>query len=447
MSEPLETLTEALIEAARRAGADSADAVAFESTALSIEVRQGRLEQAVRSETVEIGLRVLIGGRQACVAASDTSAATVATMAERAVAMAREAPEDPWAGLADPAQLAKGWDAAALELVDDAPEPGAAALEREALDAEAAATSRSGITQAEAQAFFYHGRAQMAASNGFRGGYARSAHAISATAFTGEGTAMEHDGAYESRTFRADLPGADGIGALAAERALARAGARRPRTGPCTVIYDERVSASLVGHLLAAVNGTAVARGASWARDLLGQPVLPNALSLTEDPLRPRAARSRPFDDEGLPSRRRAIVQDGVLTGWTLDLATGRKLGMDSTASADRGAGAPPQPATTNIDLTPGSASRADLIRDMETGLLITSLIGSTINPTTGDYSRGASGFWVEGGEIAWPVNEITVAGNLRDMLLRLVPANDAQPHRSTRVPSLLVEGMTLAGA
>jgi PmbA protein len=381
------------------------------------------------------------------VSASDTSEATIATMAERAVAMAREAPEDRWAGLAEPEQLARTWDLAALELSDDSPEPGATALERDALEAEAAAMAGRGITQAEAQAEYHRNVVHLAASNGFRGGYGRTARSISAQAFTGEGTAMEHDWAAETRIFQADLPAAAGTGALAAERALARVGARRPRTGACAVIYDERVSASLIGHLLSAVNGNAVARGATWARDLLGAAVLPPALSVIEDPLRPRAGRSRPFDDEGLATRRRAIVQDGVLTGWTLDLATGRKLEMDSTASADRGVGAPPSPATTNIELTPGSASRDDLVRDMGTGLLITALIGSTINPTTGDYSRGASGFWVERGAIAYPVNEITVAGNLREMLLRLVPANDAQAHRSTRVPSLLVEGMTLAGA
>jgi PmbA protein len=213
------------------------------------------------------------------------------------------------------------------------------------------------------------------------------------------------------------------------------------------VLFDERVAASLIGHLLSAANGSAIARGSSWARDLLGKPVLPETLSVIEDPLRPRIGASRPFDAEGLPTFRRAIVDRGILTGWTLDLATGRKLGMASTASASRGTQAPPSPGTSNIDLTPGTASRGDLIRDMGTGLLITSLIGSTVNPTTGDYSRGASGFWVENGQITHAVNEVTVAGNLIDMLLRITPANDARAHLSTRVPSLLVEGLTLAGA
>jgi PmbA protein len=243
------------------------------------------------------------------------------------------------------------------------------------------------------------------------------------------------------------MPGAEGIGTLAAERALARAGATKPKTGTYPVLFDERVAASMIGHLLSAINGASIARGSSWLQDALGQQVLPNGLSVIEDPLRVRVSGSRPFDGEGLPTARRLIVQDGVLMGWTLDLATARKLGMQSTANASRGTSSPPSPSTSNIDLTMGSASRADLIRDMGTGLLVTSMIGSTINPTTGDYSRGASGFWVENGQVLYPVNECTIAGNLRDMLLRMIPANDAKAHLSTRVPSLLIEGMILAGA
>jgi PmbA protein len=257
---------------------------------------------------------------------------------------------------------------------------------------------------------------------------------------------MERDWAAESRIRLADLPDPAEVGALAAARALSRPGARRPPTGAFPVLYDERVAAGLIGHLLAAANGQAIARGASWLRDALGAQVLPRGLDVTDDPLRPRAGASRPFDAEGLPSRRRAIVRDGVLTGWTLDLATGRRLGMASTASAARGPTAPPSPSTSNIDLTQGSASRDDLLRDMGTGLWVTSFLGASINATTGDYSRGAAGFWVERGEIAFPVNECTIAGNLRDMLLSLVPANDARPHLSQRVPSLLVSGLTVAG-
>lgn len=447
MTRSLETLTEALLTAAKRAGADAADAIAVDGVATAIDIRAGKLEQAERSEGVELGLRVLVGQRQACVSVSDITPATIAAVAERAVAMAREAPEDPYAGLADPAQLARDWDIAALELCDPFPEASAAELEADARRAEAAAMRVTGIVQVEASASQSRRQIHMAASNGFAGGYARSSRSLSAVAFTGEGTGMERDWAAEGRIFATDLPDAEEIGALAAARALERVGARKPKTGAFPILYDERISSGLIGHLLGAINGATIARGSGWLRDALGEQILPKGLSVIEDPHRPRVAGSRAFDGEGLPTARRAIVQDGVLMGWVLDLATGRKLGMDSTANAARGTSSPPSPGTSNIDLTMGSKSRAELLAEMGTGLLVTSLIGSSINPTTGDYSRGASGFWVENGEITYAVNECTIAGNLREMLLRMTPANDARAHMSTRVPSLLVEGLTLAGA
>ena len=443
----LSRLTDALLTAARRAGADAADALAMDGTSLSIDIRAGKLEQAERSEGTEIGLRVLIGGRQACVSASDISDATIAALAERAVAMAREAPEDPHAGLADADQIARTWDLAALELSDPAAEPGAMDLESAARAVESAAMARAGITQVEASASYSRRAMHLAATNGFSGGYGRTSHSLSAVAFTGEGTAMERDWAAEGRIFASDMPDAEGIGALASARALQRAGAVKPKTGTFPVLFDERVASSLIGHLLSATNGAAIARGSSWLRDALGQQVLPAHLSIIEDPHRVRIGASRPFDGEGLPTRRRVIVENGILLGWTLDLATGRKLGMPSTGNAARGTSSPPSPSTSNIDLTPGEVTRDDLISQMGTGLLVTSMIGSTISATTGDYSRGAAGFWVENGVIQYPVNECTIAGNLRDMLLRIIPANDARAHLSTRVPSLLIDRMTLAGA
>ena len=447
MSDRLESLTAALLDAARKAGAEAADAMAVDGTALSIDVREGKLEQAERSEGIEIGLRVLIGGRQACVSASDISPRTMAEMAERAVAMAREAPNDPNAGLAGPAQLAHGWDIAALELTDPSAEPNAADLEQDALRAEAAALAVPGVSKAQGASAAYSRRAiHIAASNGFSGGYARSSRQISAVAISGEGLGMERDWAAESRIWQADLPGAEEIGTLAGQRAAERSGSRKPPTGAFPVLYDARIANSLIGHLLAAVNGSSIARGSSWLRDALGTQVLPAGLTLREDPLRVRIGGSRPFDAEGLPTQARDIVASGLLTGWTLDLATARKLGMESTANASRGTSSPPSPGHSNIALTQGSASREDLIRDMGTGLVVTQLIGASINPTTGDYSRGASGFWVEGGQIAYPVNECTIAGNLRDMLMRITPANDGRAHLSHVIPSLLVEGLTLAG-
>ncbi|MBN2907456.1 MAG: TldD/PmbA family protein [Rhodobacteraceae bacterium] len=447
MTHTLETLTHALLDAARKAGADTADALAVEGTSVSIDVRGGVLEQAERAEGTEIGLRVMIGQRQACVSASDTRPETMAEMAVRAVAMAREAPEDATIGLADPAQLACDPDIAALELADPTAEPDPAALQEDARRAEAAALAIAGVSQVQsASAGYGRRRLHLAATNGFSGGYARTDRAVSCVAITGTGTGMERDWCAETRTFQADLPSPEEIGRLAAERATARAGARRPKTGAYPVLFDERIASSLIGHLLSAINGTAIVRGASWARDLMGQAVLPETLSLIEDPHRARIAGSRPFDGEGLATARRAIVENGILTGWILDLATARKLGLHSTANAARGTSAPPSPSAGNVTLTPGDKTRAELIAEMGTGLLVTSMIGSTINPTTGDYSRGAAGFWVENGEIRYPVNECTIAGHLPEMLRRIVPANDARAHLSRRVPSLLVEGLTLAG-
>jgi PmbA protein len=447
MSRTLPDLTEALLNAARLAGAENADAIAVRSISQDVQVRAASLEEATRSDSVEIGLRVLLGRRQACVSASDTRDETIAEMAERAVAMARLAPEDPHIGLADPEQLARDTDASALDLCDDSGEPDPETLKEAALRAEAAALELKGIERVmSSNAGFTRGELHLAATNGFSGGYARTSHAHSVVALTGRGTEMERDYFVDQRTHRADLMDPAEVGRIAARRTLARAGARKPRTGAYPVLYDERVASGLIGHLLQAANGQMVARGSSWLSDRLGEKVLPDGIDLIETPHRPRVSSSKPFDAEGLPTRERAIVRGGVLQGWTLDLATGRKLGMESTGNATRGTSSPPSPGTGGIRLTQGEQSRDDLIAEMGTGLLVTSLIGSSINPTTGDYSRGASGFWVENGQIAWPVNECTIAGNLLDMLRSIRPANDARLHLSRVVPSVLVEGLTVAG-
>jgi len=447
MTLALDQLTDDLLRAAKKAGAHSADAMAVQGTSISIDVREGKLEQAERSEGIDIGLRVLVGQRQANVSASDTRQETLAEMAERAVAMAREAPEDPHIGLADPALLATGWDIAALELADPAPEPEPIHLQKDAQRAEAAALDVTGIQQVQSSTAAYGARQiHLSATNGFSGGYNRTDRAISCVAIGGEGASMERDYDGDSRLFQADLRSPEDIGKTAAERALARLGATKPPTGSYPVVFDERISSSLIGHLLSAINGVAISRGASWLRDALGQPVLPEHLSLVEDPHRVRTSGSRPFDAEGLATQKRSIVENGVLTGWTLDLTTASKLGLRSTANAARGISSAPSPSNWNVALTQGHVTGEDLIRDAGTGLLVTSMIGATINPNTGDYSRGASGYWIENGQLSHPVNECTVAGNLRDMLLHLHPANDARTHLSRVVPSLLVEEMTLAG-
>ena len=442
-----ETLAHALLDAATAAGADTADAIAIAGTALSIDVRQGQLEQAERAEGTDIGLRVFVGRRSAVVSSSDVRAATLTSMAERAVAMAREAPEDPHAGLADPAAVTADTATGALELHDPAADPAPDALQADALAAEAAALAVDGVTQMDVTSASYSARdVHLAATNGFSGGYRRTARSLSCIAIAGEGLKMERDYDGDSRIFQCDLRSAEEIGRCAGERAAARLNPRRPKTGAYPVLFDERIASSLVGHLMAAVNGTAIARGASWLRDAMGEAVLPAGIDLIEDPRRPRAPASRPFDAEGLATRRRAIVKDGVLNGWVLDLANARKLGLESTANAARSVSGGVSPTTWNLELTQGAQTRDDLIAQMGTGLIVTSMIGATINPNTGDYSRGASGLWVENGEIAYPVSGVTVAGNLREMLRTIRPADDARPWLSRVVPSLLVEGLTLAG-
>lgn len=447
MTYSLADLSHALLRAAKEAGADAADAIAIEGKSQIIDVRAGNLEQAERAEGTDIGLRVILGTRQACVSASDTKPETINTLAERAVAMAREAPEDSSVGLADPSDLAVAPDIDSLELADPAAPPSSETLQTRALEAEAAALAVDGVSQVSGASATWSDRSlHIAASNGFSGGYRRTSSGISCVAIAGSGTSMQRDYDGDSRTFASDLRSARDIGETAGERTVAMLDARKPPTGAFPVLYDERISAGLIGHLLSAANGAAVTRGASWLLDKLDTQVLPTGLSVIENPHRARVGGSRAFDAEGLPTSKRALVENGYLKGWILDLANARKLKMTSSGNARRGPSAPPSPGVSNIELTAGHQNRDDLLAEMGTGLLVTSLIGATINPNTGDYSRGASGFWVENGELAYPVNECTIAGSLPEMLRNLTPANDARPWLSRVVPSLLVQGMTIAG-
>ena len=447
MPADLAALADAALRAARRAGADAADVLVVDDAQTSVDVRKGALEEAQRAEGVDLGLRAIVGHRQACISVSDTSPAAIEAAAERAVAMARLAPEDPSVGLADPDQLAADTDAAALELFDPSDAPSPAELEDRARRCEAAAAAVPGIAQTDsAGAAYGTRRIHLAATNGFAAGYRRTDHSLSVTAIVGEGTGMERDWAADHRIHAADMDSPEEIGARAAERALQRANPGRPPTGAFPVLFDERVASSLIGHLVAAANGSGIARGSSWLRGRLGERILPEGIDLIEDPRRPRVPGSRPFDAEGLPTAPSPLVEDGILMRWILDLATARRLDLQSTANAARGPSAPPSPAVSNLALTQGNRTRDDLMREMGTGLLVTSMIGATINPTTGDYSRGASGLWIENGAPARAVTECTIAGNLLDMLGTIVLANDARPWTSRVVPSLLVEGLTIAG-
>ena len=434
-----------LVAAARRAGADSADALHVANRSLSVTRRLGRVEQLERAEGTDLGLRVFVGRRQAMVAATDADPAGFAALAERAVAMARAVPEDPHGGLPDAHDAPR--DAGPLDL-DDGMEPAAEALIDRAAAAEDAALAVPGITNSEgAEAGYGHVAITLVSSLGFAGFYRRSSHSVSVTALAGQGTGMERDYEWSSTVHAADLEDAALLGRRAAERTLKRLNPVRARTAKLPVIYDPRVSSSLLGHLSAAINGASVARGTSFLRDRMGGQVLARGLTVRDDPTRPRGLRSRPFDGEGMAGAPRALVEDGVLTSWLLDWRSARQLGLASTGHASRGTGGPPGPGATNLWLEAGALTPAALMADIDEGLYVTDLIGMGVNGVTGDYSRGAAGFMIRKGELAEAVSEITIAGNLKDMFLHLTPANDLRFRRGTDAPTLRIDGLTLAGA
>jgi PmbA protein len=441
---PLETL-HALVAAARAAGAESADALLVRSAALSVARRLGKIEQLERAESFDMGLRVFIGQHQAIVSTSDPAPAAFRALAERAIAMAKVVPEDPFAGL--PA-APDGLVAADFDLYDPT-EPTAEDLIARAALAEEAALAVAGVTNSEgAEAGWSATDIALVASNGFAGHYRRSGHSLSATALAGSGTGMERDYDYSSVVYLADLDDAAAMGRRAGERAVARLNPVRAKTAKLPVVFDPRVAGSLLGHLSGAINGAAVARGTSFLRDRLGQRILPAGTTVYDDPTRRRGLRSRPFDGEGMAGQRRAIVEDGVLTTWVLDWRSARQLGLaGSTGHASRGTSSAPSPSTTNLWLAPGKVTRKALMADIREGLYVTEMIGMGVNGVTGDYSRGAAGFMIRNGELAEPVSEITIAGNLQDMFLRLQLADDLEFKRGTDAPTLRIDDMTLAGA
>lgn len=438
----LDTLT-GLIAQARRAGADSADALLVRNASLSVSRRLGKIEQLERSEGFDIGLRVFVGQRQAIISSTDADPRKFAALAERAVAMARVVPEDPFAGLAE----ARGFALQPLDL-DDGVEPSAEALLERATAIEEAALAVTGITNSEGgDASWSRATIALVTSNGFAGEYVRSTHSTAISVVAGSGTGMERDWEHSVAVHLADLEDAATLGKRAAEKAVARLNPRRPATARLPVVYDPRVSGSLLGHLTGAINGAAVARGTSFLKDSLGKPVLAAGLTVRDDPLRPRGLRSRPFDGEGQPGAPLAIVADGVLTTWILDTRSARQLGLASTGHASRGTGGPPGPAATNLWLEPGHVTPGELIGDITEGLYVTDLIGMGVNGLTGDYSRGAAGFMIRDGALAEPVSEITIAGRLQDIFLNMTPASDLQFRRGTDAPTIRVDGLTLAGA
>ena len=434
-----------LIARARAAGADAADAVLVAGTSLSVSRRLGQTEHVERSEGQDLGLRVFIGKKSAIVSATSIDPAGFAALAERAVAMAKVVPEDPYTGLADTA--APPEDAAFLDMEDSA-EPSVEELIARAAIAEDAALAVPGVTNSEgADAGFGRGELYLVTSAGFAGHRAGTSHSVGASVIVGEGTGMQRDYDYDSKVYLTDLDDPAAIGRSAAERALQRLNPIRPKTAKLPVLYDPRVATSMLGHLMGAINGASIARGTSFLKEKLGQKIFASGIFVHDDPRRVRGPRSRVFDGEGTPTKARALIEDGVLTTWLLDSRSARQLGMTSTGHAARGTSGPPSPATTNLWLAAGTVTPDELMADIKLGLYITEMMGGGVNNVTGDYSRGAAGFLIRDGKLAEPVAEITVAGHALEMFANLTPANDLVFRRGTDSPTIRVEGLTMAGA
>jgi len=439
----LTTLAERLVVAARRAGADAADAVAERGMSLSVEVRDGTVEASERSEGDNMGLRAFVGRRQAVVSTNDLTG-NLDELAERAVAMARVAPDDKFAGLAEPDRLAK--QIPDLDLLD--PElPSVTQLETMARAAEAAALAVKGVSKSGgASASAGIGGMVLVTSGGFKGSYLGSRHGVSMQAIAGEGTGMEQDYDFSSAIHAADLTAPELIGRSAGERAVRRLNPRKVTTRRVPVVFDPRIAGSLVGHLASAINGGAIARKTSFLKDRMGERLFAPGIAIVDDPLRRRGLRSHPFDGEGVAGERRALVRDGVLASWILDCATARELGLATTGHARRGVSSTPSPGASNLHLEPGAVSADALIADIADGFYVTDLIGMGANMVTGDYSRGASGFWIENGERSYPVSEMTIAGHLNEIFRTLTPANDLVFRYGTNAPTVRLEGLTVAG-
>ncbi len=444
-SAPDPSLLADLLKWAKAAGADAADALYVNGESISVAQRLGKREKLESSEGRDLGLRVFVGKRQAFVSSTDFDPKALRALATRAVDMARAVPEDPVCGIAPEELLARRWPD--LDL-DDKSRPSARKLLAMAAEAEDAARAVKGVTNSEgAEASWGRTSVMLAASNGFSGGYRRSGSSLSCSVLAGEGTGMERDYEWTSAVHIEDLMAPARVGRNAGKFVVRRLNPRKARSARVPVIFDRRVSGGLIGHLAGAINGRAVARGTSFLKDKMGQRVFAEGIRVLDNPLRKRGLGSRPFDAEGLQTTRRAVIDDGVLTTWFLDLAAARQLNLEPTGHAARGVSGPPSPTSSNLYLEKGKVSVEELIGDIKSGLFITDMIGHGVNGVTGDYSRGASGFWIEKGELAWPVSGITVAGNLKDMFLKMTPANDLQFKSSTNAPTVRIDGMTVAGS
>ena len=437
----------ALLKAAEDAGADTADAVATHGRSLGIAVRDNALEDVESTEGRDIGLRVMVGKRQACVSSSDLSMGSIQALAERAVAMAKLAPEDPYCGLPDSTLLSEPGGAKALDVWDNT-EMNPAALKARAHELEAAALSVEGVGQAEgANASWSTSAFAYATSHGFMDGWRASRHGLSVSAIAEQNGAMERDYDYESTRFLSALPDPQKIGRHAGERAIARLGSRQIPSAALPILFDERIAGSLLAALLGAISGPAITRGVSFLKNDLGKAIFAPHIQILEDPRLARGDGSRPWDGEGLKVNKRPIVQDGILQTWLLNMSSARQLGMDPTGHATRGIGSPPGVSATNTWIQAGPKSPAALMAEIGEGFLISEMFGPSLNSNTGDYSVGVSGFKVENGVRAFPVSEVTIAGNIKDMFKTMIPASDLIMDSATNAPTLLCEGLTLAGS
>ncbi len=433
-----------LMDRAKRGGADAADAVYVHGVSLSASQRLGKPEHLERAEGADLGLRVLMGKRQAIVSSSDISDSALDELLDRALAMAKVVPEDEFCGIADAGMLAG--DTPDLDECD-ATEPSAEALGELAARAETAALAVDGVSNSEGgDAGWSRSFVALAASNGFARTRVRTGFSLSAAVLAGEGTAMERDYDWGTAVHFEDLPSPEEIGQRAGEQAVRRLGPRKVETAQVPIVYDPRVSQSIPAHLAGAINGSAVARGTTFLKDLMGQQVMAKGITIVDDPLRRRGLRSKGFDGEGIATRRRNLIEDGVLQTWVLDLRSARQLGLETTGNASRGVSGPPSPSTTNLHLEAGAISRDDLIGNIDQGFYVTEMMGRGISMVTGDYSRGATGFWIENGKITDPVSEVTIAGNLKDMFMNMTPADDLEFRFGTNAPTLRIDGMTVAG-
>ncbi len=438
------SLLETLVKKAKKTGADACDAILLKGVSLSQSVRMGKQEHLEHSEGSDVGLRVFIGKRQSMVSSSDTSEEALEELVDRAIAMAKVVPEDEFCGLAEPEQLASIYpDVQSCDTF----EPDATYLIDLAKRTEDAALNVKGIRNSEGgSATWGLSTTAMVGSNGFTRAYANSSHSLSVSVIAGKGTKMEGDYDFTAAVFAEDLDTPENIGKSAGEKAIRRLNPRKAKTATVPVIFDPRVSKSFAGHLSSAINGSSISRGTSFLKNQMGKQIFPKGINIIDDPLRKRGLRSRPFDSEGIATQRLNLIEDGYLKTWIMDLRSSRQLGLQTTGHASRGTSSAPSPSSSNLYIEPGSFSAQELMSDIKSGLYVNELIGFGINGVTGDYSRGASGFWIENGQTAYPVSEVTIAGNLNKMFKNLSVADDLQFRYGMDAPTLRVEGMTVAG-